>query len=205
MDARGQHAAVSTTRWPRSDRACATLTGAASRRPPRPPAAGGAGPRRSTGSAAGLVGGARSAWCRGDSVRVRGRQILRPALVFASGVYHEGRTQHDQRVRARVGRTAVTPVAGAARGAVIVVDHRRQAADARQSLQGLDARGRGRRGVCAGAGPRSHSTRGTRSCHRRMARARRRSCGSADRPTEVSRGLDAGRLGRIWHSWPGSP
>ena len=72
-------------------------------------------------------------------MRVRGRQILGPALVFASGVYHEGRTQHDQRVRARVGRTAVTPVAGAARGAVIVVDHRRQAADARQSLQGLDA------------------------------------------------------------------
>ena len=139
--------------------AVATLTGAASRRPPRPPAAGGAGPRRSTGSAAGLVGGARSAWCRGDSVRVRGRQILGPALWFASGVYHEGRTQHDQRVRARVWRTAVTPVAGAARGAVIVVDHRRQAAavaeaqkeaacaaaaqaaaaDARQSLQGLDA------------------------------------------------------------------
>ena len=83
------------------------------------------------------------------SVLVLGLQILGPSLVFASGVYHEGRTQHDQRVRARVWPTAVTPVAGAARGAVIVVDHRRQAAcaaaapaeaaDARQSLQGLDA------------------------------------------------------------------
>ena len=77
-------------------------------------------------------------------MRVRGLQILGPALLFASGVYHEGRTQHDQRVRERVWPTAVTPVAGAARVAVIVVDHRRQAAagaaaaDARQSLQGLD-------------------------------------------------------------------
>ena len=61
-------------------------------------------------------------------MRVRGLKILGPSLLFASGVYHDGRTQHDQRVRARVGRTAVTPVAGAARGAVIVVDHRRQAA-----------------------------------------------------------------------------
>ena len=51
-------------------------------------------------------------------------------------------------MRERVWRTAVTPGAGAARGAVIVVDHRRQAAavaaapaeaaEARQSLQGLD-------------------------------------------------------------------
>ena len=110
-------------------------------------------------------------------MRVRGLQILGPALVFASGVYHEGRTQHDQRVRERVWPTTVTPVAGAARGAVIVVDHRRQAAavaeaqtiqaacaaaapaaaaDARKSLQGLEASGRGRRGVCAGAGSRSH-------------------------------------------------
>ena len=88
---------------------------------------------------------------------VLGLKILGPSLLFAYGVYHEWRKQHDQSVRERVGRTAVTTVAGAARVAVIVVDHRRQAAavaeaqniqaaaaaaapaaaaEARQSLQG---------------------------------------------------------------------
>ena len=79
---------------------------------------------------------------------VLGLKILGPSLVFASGVYHDGRTQHDQSVRERVWRTAVTTVAGAAMVAVIGVDHRSQAAfaaaaqkeaaEARKSLQGLE-------------------------------------------------------------------
>ena len=79
---------------------------------------------------------------------VLGLKILGPSLLFAYGVYHDWSKQHDKSVRELVWRTAVTTVAVAAMVAVIVVDHRSQAAfaaaaqeeaaEARKSLQGLE-------------------------------------------------------------------
>ena len=59
---------------------------------------------------------------------VLGLKILGPSLLFAYGVYHDWSKQHDKSVRELVWRTAVTTVAVAAMVAVIVVDHRSQAA-----------------------------------------------------------------------------
>ena len=190
VDARGQHAAVAAfghgvrdTHWCRVTAATATTCGRWCRSPTVDVGGGGPG-RRSAKRVVqrGLRARSRAADPRtGARVRLwrlpRVEDTARPACARAcladgrdprrgcgEGGRDRRRSQTPGRRRRRgpehPGRMRRSgPGRGRGRSAV--------AAGPRRS-------GRGRRGVCAGAA-RSHSTRGPRSCPRRMARARRRS------------------------------